>query len=81
MAATTNETVTKHYDLNGRYSLVGDKNVWVEFTALARDHNAVNLGQGFPDYQSVPYMNQKAGEVLAEANPLMHQYTRSPVTN
>ncbi len=37
--------VQKHYDLNKRYELVGDKNIWVEFTALARDYNAVNLGQ------------------------------------
>jgi kynurenine--oxoglutarate transaminase/cysteine-S-conjugate beta-lyase/glutamine--phenylpyruvate transaminase len=71
--------VNKHYDLNKRYTKVGDKNVWVEFTALARDYNAVNLGQGFPDYQSVPYMNEKVAEVLSEQNPLMHQYTRSPV--
>ncbi len=46
--------VKKHYELNNRYSKVGDKNVWVEFTALARDYNAVNLGQGFPDYPSKP---------------------------
>jgi kynurenine--oxoglutarate transaminase/cysteine-S-conjugate beta-lyase/glutamine--phenylpyruvate transaminase len=78
-AEPATSSTSKHYDLNRRYSAVGDKNVWVEFTALARDYNAVNLGQGFPDYQSVPYMNEKVAEVLAEANPLMHQYTRSPV--
>ena len=33
------------HQLNKNYSLVGDKNVWVEFTGLARDYNAVNLGQ------------------------------------
>ena len=37
--------VKKHYELNKDYAKVGDKNVWVEFTGLARDYNAVNLGQ------------------------------------
>ena len=79
MSANNNEnSVQKHYELNERYAKVGDKNVWVEFTALARDYNAVNLGQGFPDYQSVPYLNDKVNEVLTESNSLIHQYTRSP---
>lgn len=38
-------SVQSHYELNERFTRVGDKNVWVEFTALARDYNAVNLGQ------------------------------------
>ena len=46
MSAPANSNdVKKHYELNSRYVKVGDKNVWVEFTALARDYNAVNLGQ------------------------------------
>lgn len=44
-APASNNDVKKHYELNSRYVKVGDKNVWVEFTALARDYNAVNLGQ------------------------------------
>ncbi len=28
--------VKKHYELNSDYVKVGDKNVWVEFTGLAR---------------------------------------------
>lgn len=43
-AVDTND-VRKHYDLNKKFQRVGDKNVWVEFTGLARDYNAVNLGQ------------------------------------
>jgi hypothetical protein len=35
----------KLYRINSRYEPIGDKNVWVEFTALARDYNAINLGQ------------------------------------
>lgn len=41
----SDNSVTKHYEFNRRYSPIGDKNVWVEFTALARDYKAVNLGQ------------------------------------
>jgi hypothetical protein len=72
-------TVDKHYDLNEVYNRVGDKNVWVEFTGLARDYNAVNLGQGFPDYDSVGYINEKVNETLKDSTSLIHQYTRSPV--
>ncbi|KAL5484469.1 hypothetical protein EMCRGX_G020977 [Ephydatia muelleri] len=52
-----------------------DKNVWVEFTALAAQTKAVNLGQGFPDF-SPP---RSLLDALAEVNtrPLAHQYTRS----
>lgn len=70
--------VQKHYELNSRFSKVGDKNVWVEFTALARDYNAVNLGQGFPDYPSFPNMNEMVEATLKDSTSLIHQYTRSP---
>lgn len=33
----------------------------------------------FPDYMSLPYFEEKIGEILAESNYLMHQYARSPV--
>ena len=42
---SSENSASKHYELNERFNRVGDKNVWVEFTALARDYNAVNLGQ------------------------------------
>ena len=34
--------------------------------------------KGFPDYQSVPYINEKITETLNESTCLIHQYTRSP---
>jgi kynurenine--oxoglutarate transaminase/cysteine-S-conjugate beta-lyase/glutamine--phenylpyruvate transaminase len=76
--AIPSNDVKKHYELNSNFVKVGDKNVWVEYTGLARDYNAVNLGQGFPDYQSVPYINEKVTETLKDSNCLIHQYTRSP---
>jgi hypothetical protein len=45
--SSQNDSVTKHYNFNKRMEPVGDKNVWVEYTGLARDYNAVNLGQVF----------------------------------
>ena len=36
------------------------------------------MGQGFPDYQSVPYINDKVAETLSDSNFMIHQYTRSP---
>ena len=35
----------QHHELNSKFQKIGDKNVWVVFTGLARDYNAVNLGQ------------------------------------
>merc|ERR1712168_670522 len=35
-----------------------DKNIWVEFTQLAADYKAVNLGQGFPDFSPPGYIQE-----------------------
>jgi hypothetical protein len=51
--------VTKHYKMNDRFTAVGDKNVWVEFTALARDYNAVNLGQVAMKFQRIIDLRKK----------------------
>ncbi|XP_030598418.1 kynurenine--oxoglutarate transaminase 1-like isoform X1 [Archocentrus centrarchus] len=53
-----------------------DKNVWVEFTQLAADYKAVNLGQGFPDF-SPPQFVQDAFCKAITGGPQMHQYTRA----
>ncbi|XP_053195411.1 kynurenine--oxoglutarate transaminase 1-like isoform X2 [Scomber japonicus] len=52
-----------------------DKNIWVEFTQLAADYKAVNLGQGFPDF-SPPKFIQEAFCEAVSGGPEMHQYTR-----
>ncbi|XP_041666867.1 kynurenine--oxoglutarate transaminase 1 [Cheilinus undulatus] len=53
-----------------------DKNVWVEFTKLAADYKAVNLGQGFPDF-SPPKFVQDAFCNALNGGFQMHQYTRA----
>lgn len=52
-----------------------DKNVWVEFTALAAQTKAVNLGQGFPDFSPPKSLLDALAEVNTRASA--HQYTRS----
>lgn len=53
-----------------------EKNVWVEFTKLAADYKAVNLGQGFPDFSPPPFI-QEAFCKAVSGGPSMHQYTRA----
>ncbi|KAI8848089.1 pyridoxal phosphate-dependent transferase [Chytridium lagenaria] len=50
--------------------------VFAEFTALAIQHDAVNLGQGFPTLP-VPDFIKKAASTAVESNGLLNQYTRS----
>ncbi|KAF7655234.1 hypothetical protein LDENG_00058930 [Lucifuga dentata] len=53
-----------------------DKNVWVEFTQLATEYKAVNLGQGFPDFPPPKYI-QEAFCKAVSGGCSMHQYTRA----
>lgn len=39
--------------------------VFAEMTALANEHNAVNLGQGFPDFAAPDFIKQAAQENIA----------------
>ena len=51
----------------------------IEFTQLAADYKAVNLGQGFPDF-SPPKFIQEAFCKAVCGGPIMHQYTRAFVS-
>ncbi|XP_055332231.1 kynurenine aminotransferase-like isoform X3 [Paramacrobiotus metropolitanus] len=53
-----------------------DKNVWVEYTGLAAQHKAVNLGQGFPDFPPPEYVTKALAEATDGANHMLNQYTR-----
>lgn len=48
--------------------------VFAEFTALALEHNAVNLGQGFPDFPAPDFVIEAARAALANGH---NQYARS----
>ena len=60
-----------HLNITSKLPLVGTS-IFTEMSALATEHNAVNLGQGFPDYP----MNE---ELISRVNEAMHnglnQYT------
>ncbi|KAG7261056.1 hypothetical protein CRUP_007850, partial [Coryphaenoides rupestris] len=53
-----------------------DKNIWIEFTQLAADYKAVNLGQGFPDFAPPKFIQDAFCEAVG-GGCLMHQYTRA----
>lgn len=38
--------------------------VWSEFTPLANKHKAVNLGQGFPDWETPEFARKAFVEVI-----------------
>lgn len=80
MSTASQQVASKHYALTGLYSRISEKNVWVEFSGLTRDYNACNLGQGMPNYESYLPLNEIVRQVLDEADPMIHQYTRSLVT-
>nr|XP_023663718.1 kynurenine--oxoglutarate transaminase 1 isoform X1 [Paramormyrops kingsleyae] len=53
-----------------------DKNIWVEFTQLAADYKAVNLGQGFPDFPPPDFVREAFRQAVSGEYRL-HQYTRA----
>lgn len=51
--------------------------VWVEFIQLSLDHKPLNLGQGFPDYESAPaHVAKGLADAATGENKLLNQYTR-----
>jgi len=48
--------------------------VWHEFTPLAKEFGAVNLGQGFPDWQAPVFLKEAGKRAIEEDH---NQYTRS----
>jgi kynurenine--oxoglutarate transaminase/cysteine-S-conjugate beta-lyase/glutamine--phenylpyruvate transaminase len=53
----------------------------VEFIALAVAHKAVNLGQGFIDYEPPEYFLDIYSETVNERSVFLHQYTRGFVSS
>lgn len=53
-----------------------DKNLWVEFSALAVKHEAVNLGQGFPDFPPPKHVVDALTSVTTDHH-MLNQYTRA----
>ncbi|CAN9504432.1 unnamed protein product [Ophioblennius macclurei] len=70
------QAVTMSRMLHARRTEGVDKNVWVEFTQLAADYKAVNLGQGFPDFSPPDFVKEAFCKAVS-GGPAMHQYTRA----
>lgn len=51
-----------------------EKNLWVEYSALAIKHKAVNLGQGFPDFTPPQFLKEVWSDAVNV--PSAHWYTR-----
>jgi len=51
--------------------------VWLEFTPLAAALRAVNLGQGFPDWEPPAWVAGAAKNAVADLAPETQQYARS----
>ncbi|XP_046443032.1 kynurenine aminotransferase-like [Daphnia pulex] len=65
---------SKH-QLSNKYKGL-EKNVWVEFIALAMEHKPLNLGQGFPDFAPPQHVTDALADVSKADNVLLQQYTR-----
>jgi hypothetical protein len=79
MASNQQSEITKHHTINKRYAKGDFETVWEEFGDLSIKYKTVNLGSGFPNYQSLTYLNEKIREVVDEVSPFAHQYTRPHV--
>jgi kynurenine--oxoglutarate transaminase/cysteine-S-conjugate beta-lyase/glutamine--phenylpyruvate transaminase len=63
--------------INTAHRIVGfDKNLWVEYSALAIEAQAINLGQGFPNFSPPQHIIDALAECSKEVQ--YHQYTRGP---
>eukprot|EP00405_Crypthecodinium_cohnii_P037886 CAMPEP_0206544856 /NCGR_PEP_ID=MMETSP0325_2-20121206/11793_1 /ASSEMBLY_ACC=CAM_ASM_000347 /TAXON_ID=2866 /ORGANISM="Crypthecodinium cohnii, Strain Seligo" /LENGTH=408 /DNA_ID=CAMNT_0054043737 /DNA_START=14 /DNA_END=1237 /DNA_ORIENTATION=- len=51
--------------------------VWSEFTPLAIEVGAINLGQGFPAYTPDPFVRELAAAAVQSEDPMANQYCRS----
>jgi len=50
--------------------------VWHEFSPLANEHGAVNLGQGFPNWDPPPFVVKSMEETVNVKGPSTNQYCR-----
>ncbi|MEM7128944.1 MAG: aminotransferase class I/II-fold pyridoxal phosphate-dependent enzyme [Chloroflexota bacterium] len=72
MIAQQESTTPDHFVPASRIQGFG-ATVFAEYTALAIEHNAVNLGQGFPNFAAPDFVKQAAQDAIAED---LNQYTR-----
>lgn len=54
-----------------------ESSVWVEFGDLADKENALNVGQGYPDFFPPQFVADALRQIASSQDPVVHQYTRS----
>jgi kynurenine--oxoglutarate transaminase/cysteine-S-conjugate beta-lyase/glutamine--phenylpyruvate transaminase len=74
MAAEDAKAPPSAHKLASRLNGFDGPTVWHEFTPLAKEHDAINLGQGFPDWEAPQFMKAAAKRAIDEN---YNQYTRS----
>ena len=74
MASTATSAASSAIRLARRLDRFGAETVWQEFTPLAREMGAVNLGQGFPDWPTPDFVKQAMKRSQDEDQ---NQYCRS----
>jgi kynurenine--oxoglutarate transaminase/cysteine-S-conjugate beta-lyase/glutamine--phenylpyruvate transaminase len=60
-----------------RISVIPKLTVWTEFSPLAVEHQAINLGQGFPSFAPEPFITECGVACLADTSVGMQQYCRN----
>ncbi|XP_066568790.1 kynurenine--oxoglutarate transaminase 1 isoform X2 [Amia ocellicauda] len=76
MCSLVKTTLRMSRQLHARRIEGVDKNIWVEFTKLAADYKAVNLGQGFPDFSPPDFVKEAFGRAVS-GDFSHHQYTHA----
>ena len=52
--------------------------IFSTMTNLALEHNALNLSQGFPDFEGPTFLKEISVKTFQKSDPLLHQYAPSP---
>eukprot|EP00761_Pharyngomonas_kirbyi_P002917 gb/GECH01002921.1/.p1 GENE.gb/GECH01002921.1/~~gb/GECH01002921.1/.p1 ORF type:complete len:482 (+),score=120.26 gb/GECH01002921.1/:1-1446(+) len=79
-------SLTKRYFNTNTMNIEGAKriqgfggNIWTELTDLANKHEAVNLGQGFPDFEAPKWIHDAASKRIYEGPNQYSRATGEPV--
>lgn len=77
LAALSSPSSAPAFALSSRLQGLDKPTVWHEFSPLAVAHGAVNLGQGFPDWEPPPFVQEAMKQAVDPAyNRHANQYAR-----
>jgi aspartate/methionine/tyrosine aminotransferase len=74
-STSSSRTQSPSQHLARRLDGLNQPTVWHEFSPLAAEYEAINLGQGFPDWQPPPFVQQAMVEAVTQSGA--NQYARS----